>query len=565
MTNTEIALILKEIAGFLQLKEENPYRVRAYSKGAQIIEKHPEDIVRLVHENRLNDVKGIGDKLSAQVEEIIRTGRCLLLEELKDEFSPILKNILLIPGVGAKTARIIFDNLKIKSLSDLREACENGTIRNLPSLGIKTEKSILEGIKKLERKDQKYLLGLCLPFSDTLLNNFKELEGVDQVELAGSIRRKKETVNDIDIIVVTSKREEVKNKIIDSSLIRQVLNDEGYKISFLNIIGLRVDVFFFSRECFPLAWLYLTGSQEHIENLEKKANQKELELTFNTLFDKTNYNSEEEVYSKIGLQYIPPELREGGEEIEMAQEGELPNLIKQSDLKGDLHIHTDWSDGANSLEDMVISAENKGYEYIAITDHSRSLVIAGGLSENKLRKQVERIKELNEKQTNGFRILSGVEVDILNDGNLDYPDNVLKELDFVVASVHQGFGQNTEHITKRVLNAMENHYVRAIGHPLGRLINKREAHELDLEKIFEKAGETGTLLEINSSLDRLDLPSYYVKKAKEYGIKFVINTDAHDIKRLDEIKYGIFTGRKGFLDKDKVINTLCLDELLKWL
>ena len=566
MTNIEIALVLKEVADFLKLKEDNPYRVRAYQKGAQIIERQQEDIVRLVQEKRLDSIEGIGEKLASQIEEIIKTGRCSFLEELKSEFPPILKSILGIPGVGTKTARIIFNNLEIKSLSDLKKACESGEIRKLPSLGKKTEKKILQGIEKLEKQEQRHLLGLAFPFAKSLLNNIRDFDEVEFAELAGSIRRKQETVKDIDVVVITNNNhlQQVKDKIIDLPLIRQILKDEGEKISFLNIIGLKVDVFLLSESKFPLRWIDLTGSKEHVEMLKEKAARKNHELSLDGELNKESV-SEEDVYSSLDLQYIPPELREGEDEIKLAEDENIPDLIEKSQLKGDLHIHTNWSDGADSLEHMAYSAKNKGYEYIAITDHSRSLSIAGGLSIDELKNQVENIRKLNEEQQGSFKIFSGVEADILNEGSLDYPDEILKELDFVVGSIHQGFGQDQEKITKRVLLAMENPYVRVIAHPLGRLINKREGHKLDLERIFEKAVETGTALEINSSVDRLDLPFNYVKKAKEYGIKFVINTDAHDTNRLEEIKYGVFVARKGYLEQDDVINTMSLYELNLWL
>ncbi|UMZ74041.1 DNA polymerase/3'-5' exonuclease PolX [Natranaerofaba carboxydovora] len=566
MTNIEIALVLKEIANFLKLKEDNPYRVRAYQKGAQIIERQQEDIVRLVQENRLDSIEGIGEKLASQVEEIIKTGRCSFLEELKSEFPAILKSILGIPGVGTKTARIIFNNLEIKSLNDLKKACESGEVRRLPSLGKKTEKNILQGIEKLEKQEQRHLLGLAFPFAKSLLNNIREFDEVEFVELAGSIRRKQETVKDIDVIVITNdnNRQQVKDKIIDLPLIRQILKDDGEKISFLNIIGLKVDVFMLSESKFPLGWIELTGNKEHVEMLKERVAKKNLEISLGGKLNKESV-SEEDVYSFLDLQYIPPELREGKDEINLAEDKNIPDLVEKSQLKGDLHIHTNWSDGTDSLEDMAYSAKNKGYEYIAVTDHSRSLSIAGGLSIDELKNQTENIRKLNEEKQDSFKIFSGVEADILNDGSLDYPDEILKELDFVIGSIHQGFGQDQEKITKRVLLAMENPYVRVIAHPLGRLINKREGHKLDLERIFEKAIETGTALEINSSVDRLDLPFNYVKKAKEYGIKFVINTDAHDTNRLEEIKYGVFVARKGYLEQSDVINTMSLDELNLWL
>ncbi len=575
MSNLEIALVLKEIANMLKLKEENPYRLRAYSRGAQIIEGLDDDVIRLVQENRLRNIDGIGDKLAAQIEEIVKTGRCSYLEALEAEFSPVLKAILLIPGVGVKTARIIHENLEIESLSDLREAANAGEVRKLPSMGAKTEEKIIKGIEKLENKTDNQLLGLAIPFAENLLSNIKKIEEVEKAELAGSIRRKCETVEDIDIIVAVNNIEQAKEKICQLPLVRQVLDEGDCMITFLNIIGLKVKIFLSYVDIFPEALFCLTGTLSHTKKIEEKAQGKNQDIScddviFNKCIFRTEnrFKDEQELYNRLGLQYIPPELREGGKEVDLAEKNQIPDLITFDDIKGDLHIHTDWSDGVNSIDDMIKKAKELGYEYIAITDHSKSLAIAGGLAEKELRKQVEKIQEINElekKKPGDFKVFSGIEVDILEGGKLDYSDRVLEELDFVIASIHQGFGQKKEHITKRILSAMENEHVKAIGHPLGRLINKREAHHLDFYKLMEKAEETETAFEINSSIDRLDLPYYLIKDALEFEIEFIISTDAHDVKGLDGIKYGIYTARKGFLIEDRVVNARSLKELNFWL
>lgn len=573
MTNMEVALILKEIASFLELKEENYYKIRAYSRGARVIEKHPENIVRLVQENRLGNVDGIGKKLAAQVSEIILTGRCSILEDLKKEFPPFLRSILGIPGVGAKTARTISKNLQINSLKELKDIAGEGKIKQLPGLGKNTEEKILHGINKLEKQKQKTLLGLALPFANTLLENLKNLEKVDSVELAGSIRRKEERVKDIDLVVMTSQKKEVKDKLVHLNEVRQVIKEEENRISFINIIGLKVDVFLLSKSKFYTALLYLTGNEAHVSQLEHIAKQRGYKLTPEGLItgeDEKAKNfvelkSEKDIYTELGLLFVPPEIREGEREVRLAREKSIPDLIEEDVIQGDLHVHTYWSDGADSIEEMVLRAVQKDYEYIAITDHSRSLRIAGGLEEKELMEQVEEIKKLNDRFNGQIKILSGIEADVLNDGTLDYSGEILKTLDFVIASIHQDFRMEKDQMTSRLLKAMENPYVRVLGHPMGRLINKRESHDLDLEAIFKKAAETKTALEINSSIDRLDLPYYFVKKAKSYGIKFVVNTDAHDVNRLDTIKFGVFVARKGYLEKSQVINTYDLENLLKWL
>ncbi|ACB85386.1 DNA polymerase/3'-5' exonuclease PolX [Natranaerobius thermophilus] len=564
MTNTEISLILKEIAEILELKGENFYKIRAYRRGARNVETLSEDMTRLVQENRLRQISGIGKGIASQIEEIVRTGRSSLLEELRSEVPTGLRRILGIPGVGVKSAQKLYYQLGISSLNQLKEACEQDQIKELPGFGEKIQEKILQGISKVESSERETLLGIALPMNENIIATLEKFPEIENVETSGSVRRRKGMVQDIDLVVKTQEPKTVKEKIIDLPAVYQVLEEQKNVLSVLNTVGIRIDFYLTSEKNFYYYLFLATGSEDHIEEVANLAFQKGYELKKAGLIDKETEQgvelySEFDLYNKLDLPYIAPELRENRGEVEKAHKDKLPSLINVKDIKGDLHIHTNWTDGAGDLQDMVDGAKNMGYEYIAITDHSKSLKIANGLSEFQLERQVEEIQKLNH-ELKDFTIFTGTEVDILKNGELDFSSDILRELDFVIASIHQGFNDPGDVITNRICKAMENPYVKAIAHPTGRLLGKRQGHDLDFERLFDTAVATNTALEINSSIDRLDLPEELVLQGINKGVKFLISTDAHSTESFKDIQYGVFIARRGWLSKEQVINTYGLAE-----
>ncbi|OWZ82871.1 DNA polymerase/3'-5' exonuclease PolX [Natranaerobius trueperi] len=567
MTNLEISLVLKEISELMELKGENYYKFRAYRQGARQIEKLSEEITRLVQENRMRQVPRIGEGIAKTVEEVVRTGRSTLLEELRSEVPTGLRRILGIPGIGVKSSHKLFEELKISTVKELKKACEEGKIKDHPGFGEKFQQKVLEGISKLENAEKTTLLGIALPMSESIVKKILSFSEVTNAEITGSVRRRMEVVEDIDILVETTEPEKVKEHITELPAVYQVLDEKDHVLSVLNTVGIKVEFYFTTPKIFHYNLLISTGNEQHINRLMSVASKQGVKLERDGLYKNNkliDIYSEQEVYDKINLPYIAPELREGRGEIEGAMEKNLPNVVKKSEIKGDLHIHTNWSDGASSLEDMIDIAKQYEYQYIAITDHSQSLKIASGLSKEQLEKQIEKINVLNEKNS-GIRILSGVEVDILRDGTLDFHNHILEQLDFVIASIHQGFQDSGVIITKRICQAMENPYVKAIAHPTGRIIGKRKEFNLDFKKIFQKANETNTAIEINSSIDRLDLSERYLSSAKEYDVKFLINTDAHSVVALRDINYGLYVARRAWLTPEQIINTYDLNDFMTWL
>jgi len=569
MRNFEVAFIFSDIADMLEIKGENFFKVRAYRKAAHVILNLPYELEEIMQHSSLESIEGIGKALAEKIREISTTGTCRYYEDLKKEMPRSIVEMLKIPGLGAKKVKTIYDRLGISTVDELEEAAKSKKLRNLPGIGVKTEQSILKGIQMLQGKVGKFLLPTAEAVADEISSMLATLPEIRNIKVAGSLRRKKEMIGDLDILVSTVFPEEVGRSFLKLPRVKDILAKGPTKISVLLDIGIQADLRMVEPKSFYSALVYFTGSKEHNTKLRSIALKHGYRLNEYGICENKDESahaifpdSEEKLYEHFGMPYIVPELREDRGEIEAALEGRLPRLIEQSDIKGDLHVHSNWSDGISSIESIAETARSLGYEYVAITDHSRSLRIANGLNEARLREQMRYIDELN-KSFEGFNILKGIEVDILNDYLLDFDDSILKELDVVVASIHSGFRQDKEKLTKRIIKACENPHVDIIAHPTGRLLGKRDAYDVDMEQVLQAAAETGTILEINSSPDRLDLNDVMAKKAKEMGVRISINTDAHEKDGLKDIRYGLNVARRAWLEKADIVNTLPLNSILK--
>ena len=564
--NNQISTIFNQIADLLEIKDENVFRVRAYRNGAQTIANLSTKLSQMVKEEEdLTDINSIGDDLAAKIEEIISTGSCSYLEDLKEELSPGLLDILEIPRLGPKRVKTIYDELGIDEVGALEEAAKENKIQELSGFGKKTEQNILEGIQENKKKKgvDRYLLSTAEEYVADLIDYLAELAVVNKVTAAGSFRRRKETIGDIDLLVTCSDREQTAQAFVDFEDVEEVTAQGEKRSAVILNSGLQVDLRIVEEEEYGSALMYFTGSQAHNVVLRQLAQDKDLKLSeYGVFAGEKNLASrtEEDVYRALGLDYIPPELRGDNGEVEAAQNKELPELVTLDDIKGDLQMHTTASDGDNSLAEMAEKARTKGYEYIAVTDHSQRVTVAGGLDEAELLEEIERIEALN-KEYDDFTILKSCEVDILKDGSLDLADEVLAQLDVVVASTHYHRDLAKEEQTERILKGLSNPHVNILAHPTGRIIGERTEMEMDLEKIMQKAVEEGCFLEINAYPKRLDLSDKYCRLAKDLGLKLVISTDAHSQEQLDNISYGVDQARRGWLTADDIINTRSFEEL----
>jgi DNA polymerase (family 10) len=562
--NREVADIFYEVADLLEIKGVQ-FKPRAYRRAAQTIETLPDDIKAIYDRGALQEIPGIGASIAAKIQEILETGNLEYLEELREELPQGLRDLIEIEGLGPKTALKLHRTLKISSINELETAARAGKIRDLEGFGEKTEQNILQSIEMYRSAQERFLLGYVLPIAKELEEQLRTLDAVTRISLAGSIRRRKETVGDVDILVTSQQPAKVMTFFTQLSPVKRVLAKGKTKSTVVLTNNLQVDLRVMDEESFGAALQYFTGSKEHNIRLRAMALDKNWKLSEYNLLDKeTNETiagkNEHEIYEALGLSYIEPELRENRGEIEASSRGKLPQLIHYNDVKGDLHVHTTWSDGAHSIEEMAATAKSLGYEYLAICDHSETLQIAHGLTEDELQKQMKEIEKLN-RTMEGFTVLSGVEVNIDADGKLDIRDDVLKDLDIAVAAVHSGFKQSEAKMTQRVLTAMHNDYVDVIAHPTGRILNKRDPYQIDLPKIFEAASELGVFMELNAFPNRLDLSDVNCFQAKDYGFKISIGTDAHHKDHLRYMEFGVATARRGWLEKKDIINTSNLNEL----
>jgi len=561
MKNRIIAQMFERMADVLEFKGEMPFKVNAYRKASRIIGDLQEDIEKIWKEGRLQKIPGVGAGLAKKIDEYLRTGRMTKYEEVTGDVPSGLIELLEIQSLGPKTLALAHKELGVKNLEDLRRVIEDGSLARLPGMGQKKVDNIAQGINLFQASKERISLGVALPLVEEVMDQLKKRTGVERLSPAGSLRRMKETVGDIDILVETEEGGKIVDEFVHLPMVTQVLAAGETKGSVIVEGGIQVDVRAIKPESYGAALQYFTGSKAHNIHLREIAKKRGLKISEYGVFrgeKKIGGRHEEDIYSALDLVWIPPEIREDRGEIERSAEGNLPRLIDEKDIKGDLHVHSKWSDGSATLEELVNRAKEKGYQYIAICDHSPSAKYARGLSIERLLKQIEEIKALNQK-LDGFRILTGVEVDILSDGSLDLPDEILAKLDIVVAAIHIGFKQQ---VTERIVSAMKNPYVKIIAHPTGRLISKREGYEVDLEQVLRAAADTGTVLEINAYYDRLDLSDLNSQRAKEMGIKLAINTDTHQIDQLDMMKLGVGVARRGWLEREDVINTWPVEEIL---
>lgn len=567
MKNQFIANNLYLIADMLELKGEGFFKTRAYRIAAQTIEALDEDIEKLMNEDRLKIIAGVGEALAKKITELLQTGKLDYLEQLKKEIPTDLIDLLNIPGLGPKKVAAIYKNLGISSIQELQKAAYNGNLQTLEGFGEITERNILRGIQLRERISDRFLLNLAYDEGMKYFDYLKKSKKITKINIAGSLRRMKETIGDLDFLVFSKNPETIMNYFIQYPKVTQVLAKGTTKSSVLLNDNLQVDLRVVDKNSYGAALQYFTGSKDHNVTLRGLAIKKGFKLNEYGLFDKTTEKyiagkTEEEIYKKIGLQYIEPELRENHGEFEAAKKKILPKLVRYDEIKGDFHIHSTWSDGSDSVETIAIAAQKRQYSFIGITDHSQSLRIANGLTENRVLKKIEEIEKISKKFPD-LRIFCGTECDIKPDGTLDYPNKILKKFDYVYAGIHTGFKMKKETMTKRIIKAMNNELVHFLAHPTGRLIGKRDPYEIDIKQILEVAKETDTRLEINAFPDRLDLDDTHTKLAKEYGVLFVLGTDAHSITHLDFMKFGIATGRRGWLEKKDILNTYSLNNIEK--
>ncbi len=570
MQNPEFAKIFWEIAEFLELKEDNPFKIRAYHKAAQNIESLSKNIGEIYQAGgitALQEIPGIGLHIAEKIEEYIKSGKVSAHQKLAKAFPKGFLELANIPGMGPKTALLLYEKLKIDSPAKLERFAKAGKLRNIPGMGKKKEENILRGIGLKKESHGRFLLDAATAHAELIVEELKKTKGVKRILPCGSLRRGKETVGDIDILVVSDKPDKIMNTFVKFPAVRNVLAKGKTNSSVILGNGMQADIRVIEKKSFGSAAHYFTGSKGHNIHLRQLAQKKGWKVSEYGIFKgkkQTGGATEEEMFSKFDFQYIPPELREMRGEFEAAAKGKIPKLIELKDIRGDLHLHTKASDGVNTIEEMATAAKSLGYEYILISDHTQSTRIAGGLNEREMLAHLKKIRAAN-KKIKGIKILAGAEVDILPDGNLDYSNETLQELDVVLAAIHSRFKMKREEMTGRIIKAFENKYVNIFTHPTGRLIGEREAYEVDMEKVLRAAKKYNVAVELNAHPYRLDLTDIYCKRAKELGVKIAISTDAHEVDQLELMKYGVITARRGWLEAKNVINTYPLDKLRKLL
>ncbi|RKX61699.1 MAG: DNA polymerase/3'-5' exonuclease PolX [Thermodesulfobacteriota bacterium] len=567
MKNKEVADIFNKVAALLEIKGDNPYRIRAYQKAAQTIEALTADVEELAKQGKLEKLPGIGPDLASKIKEILKTGTLPLYEELKKDIPLILLNFLEIPGLGPKKVKVLYEKLGITNIEELERACKAHKIAKLPGFGWKTEENILKGIKLFREKTGRKPLGEILSLAEEIIETLKKESPVENIAVAGSIRRRKETVKDIDILITSIQPEKVMKKVTELSLVEEVIAFGETKTSVRLKTGIQMDVRVVEPDSWGAALAYFTGSKAHNIRVRELALEKGLKINEYGVFKgdtKIAGKTEEEVYASVGLPFIYPELREDRGEIEAALHGRLPKLVEYNEILGDAHVHSKYSDGTASLEEIMAKAEKLGLSWVAVCDHSQGLKVAGGLSIEDLFKKKKHIEELN-KRSSKVKLIFGSEVDILSDGTLDYPDEILAEIDYVVAAIHTGFQQSEEQITNRIISALKHPLVHAIAHPTGRVIGEREPYAVNIPKILEIAAQYGKALEINAYYKRLDLNDINTRAAKEKGIPLIIGTDTHFIDQMEYLHLGTAVARRGWCEKSDVLNTLTYEEFMAWL
>jgi len=569
MNNADVAAALDEIAELLELRNESTFRIRAYQNASKALTGITEDVRVLADSGRLVDVKGVGKGIAERIEELLSTGKIGYLDDLRREFPAGVRSLLAVPGIGPSLARRAYLELGVQSLEDLKLAAESGRLAELPGLGEKSAQNVLRALGRVSKREHRISIGKAMPLVEELIADLQAVQSLPNLMPAGSLRRWSPTIGDIDLMATSSDPAAVMDAFVNLPQVRQILGHGATKSSVVTDNGLQVDLRIVEEAAFGSLIQHFTGSRDHnIELREYALNMglslNEYGITAASTGAVRMFTDEREFYRALGLAWIEPELREAQGEIRAARDGTLPHLVGVEDVRGDLHVHSDWSDGAVPIESMITAAEDRGYAYVAITDHSGGIGVANGLSPDRLIEQMGLVRQLAERHPR-IRVLCGSEVDIRRDGTLDFPDEILAQLDWVVASVHSGFNQTEEQMTARIIRAMENPHVDALGHPTGRLIGKREPYAVDLEQVFRAAARTHTALEINSFPERLDLSDRHARRAIELGATLVVDTDAHAPAHLDNIRYGIAMARRAWATADDVLNAYSFDALQAWL
>lgn len=571
MNNSQIAEVFEELADLLELSGENAFRVRAYRNGAKAIRDLSEEVADILAQSdrKLTDIDGIGDTLAEKCQTLVETGSLPALEKQRAKTPTTLRRVMQVPGVGPKKAATLWKELGVVDLASLRQACEDKKIETLKGFGAKTQTSILESLAIVEQASQRLLLHQVDALADRIRHHMLQETSIDQLEFAGSYRRGKETVGDLDILVVSQQPSRVMDRLESLPDRTETVARGDTKMSIRVSDAFQVDLRVVPSESWGAALQYFTGSKEHnvrVRGIAKKHHLRLNEYGFYTMDEPPQWvagRSEEEVYERLGLPWVPPELREARFEFDGDEPRPLPKLIVEEDLRGDLHMHTSATDGANSLEEMVAAAQARGLEYIAITDHSKRVSMARGLDAERTLHQWKEIDAMNAQLDGSFRVWKGIECDILESGEMDLPDDVLAQADWVMASIHYGQKQSKQQITDRLLGAIAHPSVSAISHPTGRLIGRREAYEVDLAAVIQAAAEADKCLELNANPHRLDLNDVHCMMAKAAGVTIVISTDAHDTSSIGAFRYGILQARRAGLEKKDVLNTLSLSAFTK--
>ncbi|HET8680244.1 MAG TPA: DNA polymerase/3'-5' exonuclease PolX [bacterium] len=565
MQNRAVAQRFAQIADMLEIKGESVFRINAYRRAARALESLTEDIAAVAARGTLTSIPGIGSATADKISEFLATGTMKAYEDLAATLPAGLPALMAVPEVGPKTALMLHQQLGITTIDELEAAAKDGRIRNLPRMGARTEENILKGIAMVRRGAGRQLLGVVLPVAEALVERLRAVPGVKDIGLAGSLRRMKETVGDIDILVTSKTPDAVMEAFVGAPQVTQVLGRGPTRSSVILDVGVQADVRVVEPVAFGAALQYFTGSKEHNVALRERAVRRGLKVNEYGVWRSSDgkrlaARSEADVYRAVGVPWIPPELREDQGEIDAALAGRLPTLIELKDIRGDLHMHTTWSDGQDTAERMAKAAQALGYEYVCITDHSDSQKFLKGPSVEGLRRNMTEIRALANRL--GFAVLIGTECEILPDGAVDYPDDLLAELDVVIASVHSRFKMDRDEMTRRIVRAMENEHVDILGHPTGRKLGQRDPYEIDIEAIVDAAIRTGTALEIDAYPDRLDLKDTHVRLARERGARLVIGSDSHTVAHLQHMPYGVRVARRGWAEAKDVNNTLPLPKLL---
>jgi len=571
MKNKELANLFGRMADILEFKGENPFKISAYRRASRILGDLTQDVEEIAERGELREVPGIGEGIADKIVEYLKTGKVAKFEEARKDVSDDLIAIMDIPGMGPKTLAMLYKEKKIRNLSELEKSLENGSLIGLPGIGEKKVENIKRGIQLLKQSKGRMSLGVAFPLAKRIVEALREKTGYDRIEWAGSLRRMKETIGDIDILATGPNKEKITQAFTHLPEVKEVLASGETKASVIVEGGVQIDLRVVEEDAYGAALQYFTGSKGHNVHLRGIAKAKGIKINEYGIFrgeKKLGGKEEKEICQALGMAWIEPELREDRGEIEASLEGHLPRLLQESDIKGDLHVHSKWSDGTSSIEEVARAALKRGYQYVAICDHSKSLKITHGLDESRLLKQMDEIDRVNEKlqkeKTRSFQILKGSEVDILTDGRLDLSERVLEKLDVVIASVHSAFKQERQKMTKRIVRALENPLVDVLAHPSGRLLGARDPYEVEIEEVLEAAKRSGKALEINAYFERLDLNDVHCRMAKERGIRLSIGTDSHHLDQMWMISLGVAVARRGWLETKDVINTLSLKEMVKW-